>query len=346
LETVGLVGFCKTTGGKGLHVVTPLASRRGRPLGWPEAKSFAQDICREMSTDDPTRYVLNTPLSIPCIDNRLEHKRALTLPAVTGTLPVSVKINYSCTHYVGGCQMAQRIFVGTAGWTIPRGEADNFPKDGSSLVRYASKFDAVEINSTFRKYHRQSTLVRWASSVNDYFRFALKMPKKISHELKLRDAEEDVLQFIEATRALGKKIGPLLLQLPPSLAFGPDFAETFFKMLRRCYSNPVVCEPRHISWFEANADRLLKAYEIGRVAADPARTPAAGQPGGYAKIEYYRLHGSPDVYYSSYPSAALSHLAERIRRSNAEETWCMFDNTASGAATADALAMQLHLKSD
>lgn len=59
LDAIGLVGFCKTTGGKGLHVVTPLASRRGRPLGWPEAKSFAQEICRQMAADDTGHYVLN-----------------------------------------------------------------------------------------------------------------------------------------------------------------------------------------------------------------------------------------------------------------------------------------------
>lgn len=58
LESLGMIAFCKTTGGKGLHVVTPLARRMPRPLKWPEAKAFAKDVCRQMAADSPSRYVL------------------------------------------------------------------------------------------------------------------------------------------------------------------------------------------------------------------------------------------------------------------------------------------------
>lgn len=86
-----------------------------------------------------------------------------------------------------------------------------------------------------------------------------------------------------------------------------------------------------------------RARLIARVAADPARVPSAGRPGGTLRLSYYRLHGAPRVYYSAYDSAFLSTLAAAIRGSAAEEVWCIFDNTASGAATANALTLQMQL---
>jgi uncharacterized protein YecE (DUF72 family) len=82
-----------------------------------------------------------------------------------------------------------------------------------------------------------------------------------------------------------------------------------------------------------------RARLIARVAADAARVPSAGRPGGTLRL----LHGAPRVYYSAYDSAFLSTLAAALRGSAAEEVWCIFDNTASGAATANALTLQMQL---
>jgi uncharacterized protein YecE (DUF72 family) len=235
------------------------------------------------------------------------------------------------------------IRIGTAGWAIPRQVAEFFPTDGSSLKRYATRFSAAEINSTFRRSHKPQTFTRWAASVPDDFRFAVKLPKKISHELRLVGTDDVLCSFSEETRNLGTKLGPLLLQLPPSLAYERAIVESFFKLLRAHIPHRVVCEPRHPSWFELQADSLLAAYAIARVAADPARVPSAGWPGGALGLSYYRLHGAPRVYYSAYESAFLSTLAAAIHGSAAEEVWCIFDNTASGAATANALTLQMQL---
>lgn len=91
-------------------------------------------------------------------------------------------------------------------------------------------------------------------------------------------------------------------------------------------------------------ERLLRRHRIGRVAADPAPVPTAGEPGGWPGIVYYRLHGSPRMYYSAYPDAFLDMLAQRIRALKRQKTaWVIFDNTAAGAATGNALALRQRL---
>jgi uncharacterized protein YecE (DUF72 family) len=88
----------------------------------------------------------------------------------------------------------------------------------------------------------------------------------------------------------------------------------------------------------------LAGRRIARVAADPAPVPDAGEPGGWNRLAYYRWHGSPRIYYSDYNDAALGTLGRRLdelRKGNVP-TWCIFDNTASGAALGNALALTAH----
>jgi uncharacterized protein YecE (DUF72 family) len=218
-------------------------------------------------------------------------------------------------------------YIGTAGWTIPRRVANHFAAEGSALVRYATRFSAAEINSTFHRSHQPQTFARWATSMGEEFRFAIKLPKAISHGLRLVGAEALLKTFLEEIRNLGSKTGPFLLQLPPSLNYDRYVAEKFFGFLRKRSAQKIVCEPRHPSWFDPEAENLLASFNIARVAADPARVPEAGRPGGDRTLEYYRLHGSPRMYYSAYGSSFLSELANTISQSHAEEVWCIFDNT-------------------
>lgn len=237
------------------------------------------------------------------------------------------------------------MHIGTAGWTIPRTVAEAFPRDGSGLQRYAARFDVVEINSTFYRPHRASTFERWRQSTPEGFRFALKAPRAVTHEAKLAGAEPELERFLTDGRRLGAKFAVALVQLPPSLSFEVQVAQRFFAHLRDLAPDLLLaCEPRHASWFEAEADRLLAELRIARVAADPARHPAAGEPGGWRGFAYHRLHGSPRMYYSSYADGRLEALAERLR-GEARQTWCIFDNTTSGAAAADALELKARLTS-
>jgi uncharacterized protein YecE (DUF72 family) len=173
------------------------------------------------------------------------------------------------------------------------------------------------------------------------FRFAVKAPRAITHEGELRIENEEALQgFLQQTGALGEKRGPVLLQIPPKLEFLKVTACAFFNMFRRLYDGPVVLEPRHVSWFSVEAESILREFHIARVAADPAIAPEAAQPGGWPEPVYFRLHGSPRRYYSSYSGRYLLRLAEDLKRfSEQAATWCIFDNTASGAALGNALEL-------
>lgn len=237
--------------------------------------------------------------------------------------------------------MSANVHIGCAGWALPRAEHPNFSTEGTHLHRYAVRFSAVEINSSFYRPHRPTTYARWAASVPDNFRFAVKAPKAITHVRRLTDAGDLLGEFLAQISALGEKLGCVLVQLPPSLGFDSGPAEAFLVSLRDQHAGAVVLEPRHPSWFTDQPNKLLEEHRVARVAADPARVPAAGEPGGWLGTVYYRLHGSPRVYYSAYDEAYLRALAIRLKRAagGADNVWCIFDNTALGAATSNALTL-------
>lgn len=234
------------------------------------------------------------------------------------------------------------VYVGCAGWAIPKEHMARFPEDGTHLARYAQRLPAVEINSSFYRPHRPATYARWAASVPEHFRFSVKMPREITHQKRLADVDDLRDRFLAEAEALGDWLGPILVQLPPSLAFSAPVASAFFAGLRGRFGGQVVCEPRHPSWFAPEPDGLLAEFHVARVAADPPPVPAAAQPGGWRGLTYYRLHGSPRIYYSDYPESVLETVAQRLRAANCP-AWCIFDNTAAGAAARDALAVSERL---
>ena len=233
---------------------------------------------------------------------------------------------------------SERSFrIGTAGWSIPRAAASVFPGDGSHLARYAARLPAAEINSSFHRPHAPTTYAKWAAATPDTFRFAVKMPRTITHEGKLRRARLPLATFLAESSALGQRRGPLLVQLPPSFQFDRRVVGRFFDLLRELYDGDVVCEPRHPTWFDGRADRLLSTCRVARVAADPALAPGAEQPGGWPGLIYYRLHGSPRTYWSSYGQPFIAALQAALEAAPAGvPAWCIFDNTASGAAIENA----------
>lgn len=238
------------------------------------------------------------------------------------------------------------IHVGCAGWSIPAAHAIAFPPRSSQLARYAEVFNSVEINSSFYRTHLPATYRRWAVSVPGSFRFAVKMPRTISHQSRLRDCVSLLENFLGEVDCLDSKLGYLLLQLPPSLAWDPSIGLPFFDLLRRLHRGPVACEPRHATWFQPVVDRALRERGIARVAADPARVPRAAVPGGDRSMQYLRLHGTPRIYYDSYPDAVLQRISRRLQRPSPHTTqrWCIFDNTALGQAVANALSVLQHLR--
>jgi uncharacterized protein YecE (DUF72 family) len=207
-------------------------------------------------------------------------------------------------------------------------------------------FQGVEINSTFHRPHRATTFERWAGSVPRGFRFSVKLPRAITHDQRLSKPSALLDGFLAELAPLGSRLGCLLVQLPPSLAFEARSARAFFAALRKRFDRGVALEPRHVSWFEARADRLLQDFEVARVAADPPRAASDGEPGGWRGLAYFRLHGAPRIYYSSYEDDFLAALATRLRALQRRRipTWCIFDNTTLGAGTGNALSLKLRMQ--
>lgn len=237
------------------------------------------------------------------------------------------------------------IRIGTAGWGIHASYAHLFPSAGTHLERYAAVMNAVEINSSFYRPHQRSTYERWAASTPASFRFAVKVPKAATHESRLKDTAAILDRFLDEVAGLGAKLGPLLIQLPPSLPFDASVAAAFFSDLRARHAGHLACEPRHASWFTSAADALLAEHRVVRVAADPpAGAPAAAKPGGWPGLVYRRLHGAPRIYYSNYDSAVLEAIAgDLAARADQAEAWCIFDNTAAFAALDNALSLMAKL---
>jgi uncharacterized protein YecE (DUF72 family) len=237
------------------------------------------------------------------------------------------------------------MFVGTAGWSIPFASADRCLSEGTHLQRYSRVFSCAEINSSFHRPHRVTTYEKWAGSTPPEFRFAVKVPRTITHEGQLRRARSLLERFLVETSGLGYKRGPLLVQLPPSLGFDARVAGKFFELVRADYEGFVVCEPRHETWFSARAEALLLRFNVGRVAADPPPAAGADVPGGWTGIVYYRLHGAPRKYWSKYTSDYLGALGRAVQSvPPSVDAWCVFDNTASGAALENAWELTRYLR--
>ncbi|MFJ4156680.1 DUF72 domain-containing protein [Pseudomonas sp. NPDC089752] len=236
------------------------------------------------------------------------------------------------------------IYLGCAGWSLSRQYANEFLQPGSHLQRYAVRLDAVEINSSFYRAHLPATYARWARSVPEHFRFSVKLPRLLTHELRLENCEIALDAFLGQCQQLGDRLGCLLVQLPPSLAHDARRDQRFFEALRQRHAGLVAVEPRHASWQAAQS--MLTDLRIAQVAASPSRFAADAQPAGWPGLVYWRLHGEPQIYHSEYSQQCLRQLAERLQRSHAAGavTWCIFDNTASGAALGNALALERYLR--
>lgn len=233
------------------------------------------------------------------------------------------------------------VRIGCAGWSLPAQASAFFPEDGSHLQRYSAIFNAVEINSSFYRSHRTTTYERWAAAVPRDFRFSVKLPKEISHTLRLKACARPLQQFLNEIEGLGARLGCVLIQLPPSFGFERTVVRQFLKLFRRHFAGNAVIEPRHVTWFDPSVEDILDEFKIGRAGSDPAVCAAAAEPRRGDAVAYLRLHGSPRKYFSNYDDARIRAVASTLRtqRSRARQAWCIFDNTAHGFATLNALRL-------
>jgi len=247
------------------------------------------------------------------------------------------------------------IFIGTSDWGIAAEGTAAFRAEDFHLQRFSALMGCVEINSSFYRSHRASTYERWAGRAPADFRFSVKCPKQISHKYRLEGARDALARFVDAAQALGSKWCVLLVQLPPTLVYDELVAGHFFEQVHARFGGSIACEPRHASWFTAPAERLMRDLEVSRSAVDPAKWPGAEEPGGWtqvlamdhAPLLYCRWHGSPREYWSSYDETWLRERALWLQALPQEQScWCIFGNTAAGAAMRNALRLKAMLRDD
>jgi uncharacterized protein YecE (DUF72 family) len=238
-------------------------------------------------------------------------------------------------------RFVSQIHVGCSGWVYKHWRGIFYPEGLPQkrwFERYSEEFDTVEINASFYRLPLASTFEGWRDKAPSDFRYALKVNRFITHMKKLLDCDEAVDRFIALARLLGKTLGPLLYQLPPSLHKDLDRLDTFLAGLPRDLEQ--VVEFRHKSWYDEDVLALLDNHGVGFVAHDLKGLKSPRWASG--RTAYVRFHGTAGKYHGRYSDEALLDWTDwcldqaRAGRS----VWCYFNNDIHGHAIEDARTLK------
>lgn len=246
--------------------------------------------------------------------------------------------------------MVERLHIGTSGWSYKHWSGIFYPEDvkpAKYLEHYVTAFDCVELNASFYRIPNVKTAEEWARRTPSSFRFCAKMSRFITHQKKLVDAAESLDRFLAVFDPLSNRLGPFLVQLPPSLRFDPDIAEAFLHLLAsRRNIGEFALEARHDSWFTPESFSLLSHYGIANVIADSGGR-FAGAEVPTDSLVYLRFHGPDGRYHDSYTTAALSTYARKIMGWLSErcQVWAFFNNDFDGHAVHNARELKALIES-
>jgi len=233
--------------------------------------------------------------------------------------------------------------VGTSGWSYRHWLGVFYPenlKPAKFLEFYVEHFDCVELNASFYRLPNEKTVENWAKRTPERFKFCLKLSRLITHQKRLMGVEEPLATFFERFRPLAEaeRLGPVLVQLPPSLRFDPELVERFFMLLDESYPEQhFALEARHASWFAEEALGLLSKYRVAHVIAHSGgRFPSCEAV--TTDFVYLRFHGPGKLYASNYPDEMLKEFAEKVAKWLKEglEVWAFFNNDVGGYAVKNA----------
>ena len=226
------------------------------------------------------------------------------------------------------------VLIGTSGWQYDDWRGRFYPKDlpKSRWLPYVSEaFPTVEVNNTFYQLPREETFVSWRAASADGFLVAIKASRYITHIRRLRECRDPVRLLWSRCRRLGKKLGPVLFQLPPNLKADVGLLESFLRLLPKTMR--AAFEFRHASWQSDEARAALDHAGCALVLAD---RPGARVPnvitGGWSYIRFHQ--GSPLT--PGYPRSKLRRWADRIAEMASRDTFVYFNNDTGGAAVRDA----------
>lgn len=204
-----------------------------------------------------------------------------------------------------------RLFSGTSGYSYKQWKGRFYPNDlpeAKMLAFYAERFNTVEINNTFYRMPAVNVIERWVEQVPDTFSFAIKAPRRITHQHRLKDVTDSIEFLFQRTRVLGGKRGPILFQLPPYLRLDIPRLTDFLAILPE--SSPVAMEFRHLSWFDDRVYHVLRERDVALCVADgelEEKAPFVAT----ATWGYLRLRAV------AYDDQAIAAWADRISR----QTW-------------------------
>ena len=218
--------------------------------------------------------------------------------------------------------------MGTSGYSYKEWKGSFYPEglpDSDMLAFYATQFRSVEINNTFYRMPTKDLVAKWHDKVPKDFSFVLKAPQRVTHQKRLKGAEDDLLYFFSVCEALGSSLGPVLFQLPPFLKKDASRLRDFLQLLPR--GQKAAFEFRHASWFDEETFGVLEA---GGAALCHADTEESDQVDLHrtAGFGYLRLR-RPD-----YDDAALGSWAERIAEQGWGEAWVFFKHEDEGKGPA------------
>jgi uncharacterized protein YecE (DUF72 family) len=244
--------------------------------------------------------------------------------------------------------MSGAIHVGTSGWHYKHWRSVFYPADLKPrdwLRYYAARLSCVELNNSFYRIPSAHNIELWAGEAPAGFRFAVKAWGGITHRKRLHDCAALLDAFLQPVLQLGRRLGPILFQLPPRWPCNPERLRDFLAQLPRRRNLRYAFEFRDPSWHNADIYRLLAEYDAAFCLFE-----LGGQRTRYdiatADLVYVRLHGPAGRYGGDYSAAALRRWADRLRgwRDEGRDVWLFFDNDQAGYAVKNAIALRRRIE--
>jgi len=236
---------------------------------------------------------------------------------------------------------SKQIHVGTSGWHYNHWKTVFYPETIPSsdwLSYYAGQFATVEINNSFYQMPEKETLEHWREIAPADFVFSVKASRYITHMKKLKDPREPVNRFMTSIESLGKKLGPVLFQLPPKWQCNADRLASFLSILPS--GNRYALEFRDESWFNQRVYHILEAHNAAFCIyhLDNMTSPRKVT----ADFAYIRLHGPARPYQGSYDPQTLAGWVGAMTSwaDQGRKIYCYFDNDQQGYAAQNALLMK------
>ncbi|MBD3208304.1 MAG: DUF72 domain-containing protein [Candidatus Nealsonbacteria bacterium] len=236
-------------------------------------------------------------------------------------------------YFEQAMHMKSSCYIGTSGWMYDHWKEEFYPPEISSdemLAFFGRHFKTVEVNNIFYQKPDRKKILGWKESVPDDFTFAIKANRYITHMKNLKDVKEPVSELLSVLRGLGKKLGPVLFQLPPQWHINAPRIKSFLNILPKGFRYAM--EFRHDSWYDKEIFKSLRERNIAFCIHDHKDAPSPEKV--TADFIYLRLHGPGGYYSSKYTDEQLSRWSEKIKKwlSEGKDIYAYFNNDTSGYA--------------